>query len=133
VYFNAPPNTDNEDQWVLAFTQSTAGNALAYAGVRQVGGTDYWAIWYFAGTTLTYQVSDIVYTGGWHNLELAINRGTSSDGWVEFRVDGVLICSAYNLDNDGRTLSYARVGFSYSDAPSAAPATVDIDNVTIDS
>ncbi|MCJ7769958.1 polysaccharide lyase, partial [Candidatus Bathyarchaeota archaeon] len=134
VDFNAPPNTDNEDQWVLCFSQSTAGNALAYAGLRRVSGTNYWAIWYLsAGTTLTYQISSIAFVDGWHDLELAIYRGTSSNGWVEFRVDGVLVCSAHNLSNSGRTLSYARVGFSYSDAQSATSSTVDIDNVTIDS
>jgi uncharacterized repeat protein (TIGR02543 family) len=133
VLFNAPPNTDGEDQWVLAFTQSTAGNALAYAGIRQVGGVLYWAIWYISsGTTLTYQVSGTTYTSGWHDLELVVFRGSANDGWVEFYVDGVLTCSAYNLDNDGRMLSYARVGFSFSDAPSAASSTVFIDNVTID-
>jgi hypothetical protein len=134
VQFNAPQNTNNEDQWALAFTQSTAGNALAYAGLRQVGGTLYWSIWYISsGTTLTYAVSSTVYTPGWHNLELALNRGTANDGWVEFYVDGVLTCSAYNLDNDGRSLNYARVGFSYSDAPSSASSSLFIDNVTIDS
>ena len=133
VFFDAPPNTNNEDQWALAFTQSTAGNALAYAGLRQVGGTPYWSIWYISsGTTLTYAVSSVAYTPGWHNLELAVYRGTANDGWVEFYVDGVLTCSAYNLDNDGRTLNYARVGFSYSDAPSSASSSLFIDNVTID-
>jgi uncharacterized repeat protein (TIGR02543 family) len=134
VYFNAPPDTDDEDQWALCFSQSTAGNALAYAGIRQSSGTNYWAIWYLsAGTTLTYQLSSTPYTSGWHYVQLSINRGTANDGWVELWVDGALVCSAYNLDNDGRTLSYARVGFSYSDAPSAASSTVFIDDVTIDS
>ncbi|MCL5877801.1 MAG: FG-GAP-like repeat-containing protein [Candidatus Bathyarchaeota archaeon] len=134
VYFNAPPNTDNEDQWALCFSQSTAGNALAYAGVRQSSGPNYWAIWYISsGTTLTYQLSSTPYTSGWHYVQLSINRGTANNGWVELRVDGALVCSAYTLDNDGRTLSYARVGFSYSDAPSAASSTVFIDDVTIDS
>ncbi|MCW4002720.1 MAG: hypothetical protein NWE95_02265, partial [Candidatus Bathyarchaeota archaeon] len=73
VRFNAPPDTNEEDQWALAFTQSTAGSALAYAGIRQVSGTLYWAIWYISsGTTLTYNVSSTPYTSGWHNLQLAI-------------------------------------------------------------
>lgn len=132
VYFNAPPNTDNEDQWALCFSQSTAGNALAYAGVRRVSGTLYWAIWYISsGSTLTYSLGS-PYTSGWHNLELAVSRGISNDGWVELYVDGVKTCSAYNLDQDARALNYARVGFSYSDAPSAASSTVYIDDVTID-
>lgn len=132
VRFNAPPNTDNEDQWVLAFTQNTAANALAYAGIRQESGTLYWAIWYYSGTGLTYQVSSAVYTSGWHNLELSLFRGTANNGWVEFYVDGNLVCSASNLDNDARALNYARVGFSYSDAPSSSSSTIYIDNVVID-
>jgi len=93
----------------------------------------YWTIWYISsGTTLTHQVSSSVYTPGWHNLLLGVYRGTANDGWVEFYVDETLICSAYNVDNDARTLNFARVGFSYSDASSNTASTVYIDEVKID-
>jgi hypothetical protein len=58
-------------------------------------------------------------------------RGVASDGWVELYVDGTLVCSVYNLANDGRTLDYARFGFSYSDAPATTSTAVYIDNITI--
>ena len=108
VYFNSPPNTDNEDQWVLCLSSSTAGNALAYAGLRRVSGTLYWSIWYISdGTTFTYQVSSSVYSAGWHHLDLALFRGTSNDGWIKLFVDGAETCLASNLDNDARSLNYA--------------------------
>ena len=132
VCFNAPPTTDGEDQWVLCFSQNPSGDAVAYAGIHKAGGVLYWTIWYRSGTSLTYSVSDSVYSDGWHHLELTVYRGTSNDGWVEFYVEGELVCSAYSIDNDYRALNYARVGFSYSDAPSSASSTVYIDDVAID-
>ncbi len=134
VQFNAPPNTDNEDQWALCFSQNTAGNALAYAGVRQVSGTLYWTIWYISsGNTFNYQVSTTTYSSGWHNLKLGIYRGTSTDGWVELYIDGALTCSVHNLDNAARSLNYVRAGFSYSDAPASSSTTLYIDNLIVDS
>jgi uncharacterized repeat protein (TIGR02543 family) len=132
VYFNAPPTTNGEDQWVLCLSQNPSGDAVAYAGIHRSGGTLYWTIWYRSGTSLTYYVSSSIYSDGWHRLELAVHRGTSNDGRIEFYVDGVRTCSVYDIDNDYRTLNYARVGFSYSDAPSSASSTVYIDDVTID-
>jgi uncharacterized repeat protein (TIGR02543 family) len=132
VYFNAPPTTNGEDQWVLCLSQNPSGDAVAYAGIHRVDETLYWTIWYRSGTSLTYNVSGSIYSDGWHRLELAVYRGTQNDGWVEFYVDGVMTCSVYDIDNDYRALNYARVGFSYSDAPSSASSTVYIDDVTID-
>lgn len=132
VKLQAIPNTDSEDQWVVWFGQDTAANALAYGGIRRVSGTNYWAIWYIStGTTLTYNVSSTAYSSGWHYLELGLFRGTSSNGWVKLWVDGVLTLSSLSLDNDGRTLSYMRVGFSYSDAPSSATAKCYVDCVVL--
>jgi hypothetical protein len=132
VQFQAIPNTNSEDQWVVWFGQDTGANALAYGGIRRVSEINYWAIWYIStGTTLTYNVSSSAYSSGWHCLELGIFRGTSTNGWVKFWVDGVLTCSSLSLDNDGRTLSYMRVGFSYSDAPSSATAKCYVDCVVL--
>lgn len=132
VQFQAIPNTNSEDQWVVWFGQDTGANGLAYGGIRRVSEINYWAIWYIStGTTLTYNVSSSAYSSGWHCLELGIFRGTSTNGWVKFWVDGVLTCSSLSLDNDGRTLSYMRVGFSYSDAPSSATAKCYVDCVVL--
>ena len=116
VKFQAVPTADGKQQFPLFFGQSSNGSALAYGGIYRQSGVNYWAIWYIStSTTLTYNVSTTAYSTGWHCLELAINRASSKGGWVKFWLDGTLLLSSRNLNNTGRTLSYARVGFSYSD------------------
>ena len=113
--FEDPPNTNNEDQWGLSFLDDAAGNALAYAGVRNDAGTLKWAIWYRDSGSFTYTVGGNFPADGYHCLELGILRNTSSAGWVELWVDGSSEIQETGVDHS-RNLDFARVGFGYSDA-----------------
>lgn len=132
VKFENPPNTDGEDQWALFFGSYSASNALIYAGITRVNGNLYWAVWAIeSGTTLTKTVGNQFSNDNeYHYMELGIYRG-DGNGCFELWVDGESEIHKYDIDNNARTLSYARVGFSYSDAPSTSTANLYIDDAVL--
>ena len=121
------PDKNSSTQAVLAFTVNQADSSIAAAGIMNVEGTLKYFMRYFDNDFEGLKV--IVgpeYTPGSHTFELGlhqdvIEKGTGDqirDGWVKFYVDGNVVLNVSNVNNYGRILNYARLGFCYADSPS---------------
>lgn len=129
--FTNPPD-NNEDQFGIAITDDTAGNALVYAGIRNDSGTIKWGVWYRNESSFSYSLNNVFPDDNdYHCLELGFCRDSGgTDGWVKLWVDGVLEVDLTAL-NHTRTVNYVRLGYSYSDAPDSTDALLGIDDVII--
>ena len=131
VYFEDAPNTSGEDQFCFFAGDDSGGNALAYAGITNDAGTLKWCVWAIeSGTTLTKTLGSNYGGADWYFIEMDVYRG-NGNGYVKLYVNDNLDIERTNIDNDGRNMDYARVGFSYSDAMSAQASDLYIDDAVI--
>ena len=129
-YFTDDPDTDTEDLRVLSFGQGDSYEALAYCGVYQDSGSDYWFVRSMNGASFSNALGNATFAEDtWYCIEFAMYHHGSS-GWVRMWVDGVLEVERTSQDTDNRALNYAWFGFAFSDTPTGG-ATVYCDLAVI--
>lgn len=105
-------------------------SALAYFGIlKNATHWNYYIRAMYTGTTFQNYVSTVQPAAN-DTVEVALYRGTSSNGYALLYVNENLVVNASGLDNDARAFMYVHAGAVFSDA-AATDSTITMDCVEL--